>query len=199
MTLLLAGLVVFLGMHSVRIVAEPLRGSAVSRLGLPAWRALYSLVSIAGFLLIIKGYGEARAASAVLYELPYWSRYVAVALMLPALVLFLCAYIPGTHIRRLVGHPMMLSVRIWAAAHLLANGRLVDVLLFGSFFAWAVFAHHAARRRDRLAGTPRPEAVFQRDLFAIAGGLLLWLSIILWLHQYVGVVPLLPPGTGMKF
>ena len=200
MTLLIGGLLLFLGVHALRIVAEPWRNDVIARIGVHRFRAVYSLVSIAGLWMLVQGYAGARWSSPTLYHPPEWTHYLAIALALPAMILLVATYLPGTRIKRVVGHPMMLGIRIWAGAHLLANGRLADVVLFGSFFAWALFAHHAARARDRAAGTRPPEAgPWSRDLMAISGGVLLWAVTILWLHQWIGVLPLLPPGMQLSF
>jgi uncharacterized membrane protein len=191
MTYLILGLVLFLGTHSIRIVADPWRVATIARLGVPVWRAIYSVLAIAGFLLIIKGYGAPDTLTAPLYELPAWVRLLTIALMLPAAVLLVAAYVPGTHIKQAIGHPMMFATRVWAGAHLLANGRLADLLLFGSFFAWAVFAHHAARRRDREAGTTYPAAGWARDGIALAVGGAAWVLILVWAHRWVGGIPLM--------
>jgi uncharacterized membrane protein len=191
MLYLALGLLLFLGTHSLRIVAEPWRQRTIARIGVPAWRAAYSLVAVAGFVLIIKGYGEPDTLAAPLYELPAWSRLLTIALMLPAAVLLVAAYVPGTRIKQAVGHPMMLATRVWAGAHLLSNGRLADVLLFGSFFAWAVFAHHAARRRDLASGTRYPAQGPARDAIALAVGAAAWGLVLVWAHRWVGGIPLM--------
>ncbi len=151
MTLLIVGLVLFLGTHSVRIVADDWRRGRVAAMGLWPWKAIYSVVSIIGFVLIVWGYGEARGAPVVLYTPPVWTRHIAALLTIPAFILLVAAYVPGTRIKRAVGHPMVAGVKIWAFAHLIANGTLADVVLFGAFLAWAVVDYIAARRRDRAA------------------------------------------------
>ena len=153
MSLLILGLVLFLGTHSVRIVADDWRGARIARLGLMPWKGIVSVISIIGFVLIVWGYGQARGNPIVLYSPPVWTRHIAALLTVPAFILLVAAYIPGTRIKRAVGHPMVAAVKIWAFAHLLANGTLADVVLFGAFLAWAVADYIAARRRDRAAGT----------------------------------------------
>jgi uncharacterized membrane protein len=191
MLYLILGLLLFLGSHSLRIVADPWRQRTIARVGVPLWRAAYSLVAVAGFVLIVKGYGANDTLTSPMYQLPEWSRLLTIALMLPAAVLLVAAYVPGTHIKQAVGHPMMLGTRIWAAAHLLSNGRPADVLLFGSFFAWSVFAHHAARRRDRENATAYPAKGWSRDAIALGVGAGLWVLILVWGHRWVGGVSLL--------
>jgi uncharacterized membrane protein len=190
MTLLIAGLVLFLGTHSVRIFADAWRSARIAAMGEGAWKGLYSVVAIAGFVLIVWGYGEARAAPTVLYAPPLWTKHLAALLTLPAFVLLAAAKTPGTRIKAAVGHPMVLGVKLWAFAHLLSNGTLADVLLFGSFLAWAVLDYVAARRRDRAAGVAYPAGPLSRDAIAIAIGVVAWLAFALWLHgPLIGVRP----------
>src|SRR6187397_1339938 len=138
MTPLVAGLVLFLGLHSVRIVAEPWRESVIARIGRNPWRALYSIVSLAGFALLVWGYGQARLDPIVVWSPPAWTRYVTSLLVLPAFVLIVAGNMRGTRIKAAVGHPMLLGTKLWAAAHLVSNGTLADIVLFGSFLAWAI-------------------------------------------------------------
>lgn len=188
MTALVLGLVLFLGTHSVRIVAEPWRGAQIARLGPNRWKALYSVIAIAGFVLIVWGYGAARVDPILLYAPPVWTRHLAALLTAPAFVLVAAAYVPGTHIKAGVGHPMVAGVKLWALAHLVANGTVADVLLFGTFLAWAVVDFVAARRRDREAGTVHVAGPWTRDFVAIAAGLVAWAVFALWLHgMLIGV------------
>lgn len=190
MTLLILGLVLFLGMHSVRIVADGFRSAQVARLGLNGWKAIYSIVSIAGFVLLVYGYGLARESPTVLFVPPPWMRHVTALLTIPAFVLLAAAYVPGTRIKRAVGHPMVAGVKIWAFAHLLSNGTLADVVLFGTFLAWAVFDYVAARRRDRAAGTVYATGPVARDVTAVAIGLAAYVVFAFWLHAWwIGVRP----------
>lgn len=190
MTWLILGLILFLGSHSARIFAEPWRQRRIAAMGLNGWKAVYSIVAIAGFVLIVIGYGEARSAPVVLYSPPPWTRHLAALLTIPAFVLLAAAYVPGTRIKRAVGHPMVAGVKIWAFAHLLANGTLADVLLFGAFLAWAVVDYIAARRRDRVAGTVYAVGPVSRDLIAVVIGLAAWALFAFWLHAaWIGVRP----------
>ena len=192
MNILLLGLVLFLGAHSLRIVADGWRERRIAQFGALSWKAGYSLVSLAGLLMIINGYGAARAASATVYASPGGLRLVALVLMLPALILLVAAYVPQTRIKAVVAHPMLLSVKIWALAHLLANGRAVDLLLFGTFLLWAVFGYRAAKIRDRAAGTRYMAGPWSRDALAIAVGALLWFGFVFGLHGWLIGVPLQP-------
>jgi uncharacterized membrane protein len=190
MTLLILGLMLFLGPHSVRIFAEGWRGQRIATMGLMPWKGIYSVVSIVGFVLIVWGYGAARVDPVVLYTPPLWTRHVAALLTVPAFILLVAAYVPGTRIKRAVGHPMVAGVKIWAFAHLLANGTLADVVLFGAFLAWAVADYVAARRRDRAAGVVYVVGPVTRDVTAVVVGLLAWAAFAFWLHgALIGVRP----------
>ena len=190
MTLLLAGLVLFLGSHSVRIFADDWRARRIATLGPNGWKGVYSLVAVAGFVMIVYGYAEARQAPVVLYSAPVWTRHLAALLTLPAFVLLAAAYVPGTRIKRAVGHPMVLAVKVWALSHLIANGTLADLLLFGSFLVWAVLDYVAARRRDRAAGTVHVAGPVWRDALAVIVGVVAWAAFAMWLHRVlIGVGP----------
>ena len=190
MTLLLAGLIVFLGCHSVRIFAEPWRTAQIQRRGPKGWKGLYTLVAIAGFALVVWGYGAARLEPTVLYVPPLWTRHVAALLTVPAFILLAAAYVPGTRIKAWIGHPMVAGVKVWAFAHLLANGTLADVALFGSVLAWAIADFVAARRRDRANGTVYVAGPLSRDVAAVAIGLAAWAVFAFWLHGLlIGVRP----------
>jgi uncharacterized membrane protein len=187
---LILGLVLFLGAHSVRIVAEPWRAQRIAAMGQPAWKGLLGVLSIVGFVLIIWGYGQARSDPVSLYVPPLWTRHLAALLTVPAFVLLAAAYVPGTRIKRAVGHPMVAGVKIWALAHLLANGTLADVVLFGTFLVWSVLDYRAARQRDRLAGVKYAVGPVWRDLVAVVGGLALWALFAFRLHAaWIGVSP----------
>jgi uncharacterized membrane protein len=190
MTYLVIGLVLFLGVHSVRIFADDWRSARIAGLGEGAWKGLYSLLSIAGFVLIVWGYGLSRAAPVELWSPPIWTRHLAALLTIPAFVLLAAAYVPGTRIKARVGHPMVLGVKVWAFAHLVSNGRLADVVLFGAFLAWAVVLYVASRRRDRRTGARYPSAGIARDGIALVVGLGAWVAFALWLHgALIGVRP----------
>ena len=190
MALLIVGLVIFLGVHSTRIVADPWRTATIARIGEKPWKGIYSLLSIAGFVLIVIGYGMARQSPVVLYTPPTWARHLAALLTIPAFVLLVAAYVPLNTIKRAVGHPMVAGVKIWALAHLLANGTVADVLLFGGFLVWAVLSFTAARRRDRAAGTVYPVGTGTRTALTVAIGLVAWAAFAFALHRpLIGVGP----------
>ena len=149
MIYLVAGLLLFLGVHSTRVFANGWRSQARARIGEMPFKGLYSLLSLAGLMLLIWGYGVARQQPVVLWSPPVAVRHGIALLMLVAFVLLAAAYVPGNQIRARLHHPMVLSVKVWALAHLLANGTLAAVVLFGSFLVWAVVLFAASRRRDR--------------------------------------------------
>ncbi len=190
MMYLVLGLVLFIGMHSVRVFADGWRSAQIARLGANGWKGLYSLVSIAGFVLIVWGYGLARQAPVELWSPPLWTRHLASLLTLLAFVLLAAAYVPGTRIKAAIRHPMTVAVKTWALAHLLANGSLADVVLFGVFLLWAVLVFRAARGRDRAAAAPAPAVRPWRDLVAIVVGGVAWAVFALHLHAaLIGVRP----------
>ena len=172
MTLLILGLLIFLGVHSVSIVAPGWRDAQAARLGEMGWKGTYTVLAIVGFALLVYGYGQARQAPVVLYTPPAALRHVALLLMLPVFVLLLAAYLPG-RIKSAAKHPMLLATKLWATAHLLANGNLADVLLFGGFLAWAVADRISMKRR---VARPVPGAPAGRlnDVIAVVGGLALY-------------------------
>ena len=189
MTLLLIGLVLFLGIHSVSIVAPAWRDAQVAARGEAAWKGLYSVASAVGLGLMIYGYGLARQAPVVLYTPPAGMRHVALLLMLPVFPLWLAASLPG-RIKTAAKHPMLSGVKLWALAHLLANGGLADAVLFGGFLAWAVadrisFKHRVARPVP--GAKPGP----WNDLIAVVGGLAIYAALLFGLHRWlIGVSPL---------
>lgn len=191
MTSMILGLLLFLGAHSVRIFADGWRGAQLARLGAPRWKLLYSVASIAGFVLIVHGYGIARAAPEDLWQPARWLAWPASLLMLVAMVLLVAAYVPGNRIKAVLGHPMILAVKVWALAHLISNGRLVDVVLFGSFLAWAVLDFRAARRRDRTAGASRTAGTVPATVLTVAIGVAAWFVFARYLHTWlIGVAPM---------
>jgi uncharacterized membrane protein len=190
MTLLLLGLVLFLGVHSIRIVADDWRTQQIAARGEGAWKGIYALVAVAGLVLMIYGYGMARLDPLVLWNPPVWTRHLAALLTLPAFILIFAAYVPGTHIKAKVGHPMVLGTKLWAFAHLIANGNLADVLLFGGFLVWAIVLFAKSRRRDRAAGTTYAAAGAARDVMAVVGGTGFWAVFAMLLHTLlIGVAP----------
>jgi uncharacterized membrane protein len=189
MIYLIVGLVLFLGIHSVEIFSPTFRGNTVARIGEGAWKGVYSLLSIAGFVVLIWGYGVARQEPILLYAPPVWTRHLTALLMLPVFPLLLAAYLPG-RIKAAVKHPMLVAIKTWALAHLIANGMLADVLLFGGFLVWAV-ADRISLKRRVVRPTPGPPPLKYNDLIAVVGGLALYVIFALWLHvRWIGVSPL---------
>ncbi len=190
MLILILGLALFLGTHSIRIVADGWRTRQVARFGESAWKVAYTVASLAGFALIIWGYGLSRLDPVYLWFPPMWTRHLAALLTLPAFILIVAAYVPGTRLRARVGHPMLAGTKLWALAHLLANGTLADLLLFGSFLVWAVVCFTSARARDRARGVVRAAHSMRYDLLAVVVGLVAWFVFARYLHAWLfGVRP----------
>lgn len=192
MLVLVVGLVVFLGVHSVSIVAPGWRAATVARLGERPWKGLYSIASAVGLALIVVGYGMARRDPVVLYTPPTALRHIALVVMLPVFPLLFAAYLPG-RIRAAAKHPFLLAVKLWAFAHLLANGTLADVLLFGAFLAWAVADRISVKRRPAAQTHEVPAAApsAANDAISLVGGLVVYAVLILWAHRWIiGVSPL---------
>ena len=189
MTLLIIGLVLFLGTHSISILASSWRDRLVTRIGLMPWQGLYSLIAITGFVLIVYGYGLARQDPTILYTPPTWLRHVSLLLLVFIFPLLLATYLPG-RIQKATKHPMLAATKIWAFAHLLVNGSLADVVLFGSFLAWAVVDRISLKHRTPLPVTGAPPSRLN-DVIAIIAGLGLYVAFVLWLHAWlIGVSPM---------
>ena len=191
MTSLILGLLIFLGVHSIRIFADDWRTARIADMGIWAWKSLYALVSLVGFALLIWGYGQMRAQPVDLWIPPPWTHQVNVYLMLLSFVLVAAAYVPANHIKAAMGHPMLLGTKVWAIGHLLSNGRLGDVILFGAFLAWAVVNFSAARRRDRAAHTQYRAGTLKGTVLAVIIGLVFWVVFARYLHPWlIGVTPI---------
>ncbi|MCE2910338.1 MAG: NnrU family protein [Betaproteobacteria bacterium] len=190
MTLLILGLLLFLGTHSVRVFGEGPRTSLRARLGGLGYRGAYSVASLAGLVLIVVGYGATRDNPQIVWIAPIWTRHVAALLTLASFVLLAAAYVPGNAIKARLHHPMVLGVKVWALSHLLANGMLADILLFGGFLLWAVLSFRAARGRDRAAGTVYPVGRAGPTLVAVVVGVVAWAVTAFWAHGVLfGVKP----------
>jgi uncharacterized membrane protein len=189
MTYLIIGLALFFGSHCIAIVAPAWRDRMAAKLGEGPWKGIYSLISIAGFVLMLWGFGQTRHDPVILYVSPAWLRYATALLMLPVFPLLLAAYFPG-RIKTAMKHPMLAATKFWALAHLLVNGALGDVLLFGAFLVWAVADRISLKRRPARAISTAPPGK-QNDFIAIVVGLLLYVVFVMWLHvRWIGVSPL---------
>lgn len=190
MAVLLAGLLLFLGVHSLHALAPGPRAQLVARLGAAGYKSLYSLVSIGGFVLLVYGYALARAEPVLLWSPPVWIRHLVALFTLPAFILLVAAYVPGNHFKAKLGHPMLLAVKLWAAGHLLAVGWLHGIVLLVGFLVWAVIAFVAARRRDRTVGLVRGPGHVVRSALCVIIGAVLWAVFALHLHlTLIGVAP----------
>jgi len=208
MTQLIGGLILFLGAHSVRIWADGWRNQTIEAYGEKAFKGVYTLVSILGFYLLVVGYGEARLQPLALWNPPIFTRHISMLLMLISSILLMATYIPRNHFKMRLGHPMVLSVKVWALSHLLANGNLSDLVLFGSFLMWAVLNFRSARARDRAlllnlneAEDPAAEPIAESEsanqpkllstIIALVSGTAIWALITFVLHaKIVGVSPM---------
>lgn len=191
MTILILGLILFLGVHSIRVFAEPLRTSIREKMGPNTYKGLYTLISFVGLGLIIWGYPQTRIDAVYLWHPPAATRHVATLLTLIAFILIAASSVPGNRIKALVKHPMSIGVKVWAFAHLLANGRLGDVILFGAFMVWAILTYRAARERDRINNLPAPAIKgVTEDVITIGAGIGMWALIAFALHgPLIGVRP----------
>lgn len=191
MAILILGLIVFIGVHCTRLVAPAWRDAQVARFGEQGWKGLYSVASLVGFVLIVWGYGVARRTPTALWAPPIGARHLTALLVAIAFVLIVAAYIPGNRIKRTIGHPMMTGVAVWAVGHLLANGSLNAVVLFGAFLVWGAVGAIVARRRDRLAGVQYPVGTLAGDMRVVIVGLVAWALFAFVLHRWlIGVSPL---------
>jgi uncharacterized membrane protein len=191
MAVLILGLVLFLGIHSTRIFADGWRSGMIARLGPMRWKGLYSVLSIIGFVVVIWGFRMARADTLVLWSPPVWARHAAALLMVFSFILLAAAYVPRNSIKARLHHPMVLGVKVWALAHLLANGVAASVVLFSAFLVWAVLSYRAARQRDRAANTVYPPGNAAWTGITVAAGLIAWAVFAMFLHgPLIGVRPL---------
>jgi uncharacterized membrane protein len=192
MTMLIWGLVLFLGAHSVRIVAEGWRAQRLAQWGEQGWKKRYTLVSLAGFALMVVGFGHAREATVMLWQPPAWGRHAAMGLMLLSMVLLAAAQIKPNHFSSRLRHPMLVGVLCFSVGHLMANGRLHDVVLFGALGAWALVDLFSCLARDRRLAAVYPAPQRAKTVQAVVGGLLVYGALVAGLHKMLmGVSPLL--------
>lgn len=191
MTYLLLGLLIFIGVHSVRIVADDWRTRTRERIGPRAWKTIYSLLSVLGIVLVVWGFGVVRQMPIQLWSPPFGLRHVAAVINLAAFVLLAAAYVPDNRIKARLHHPMVLGVALWSLAHLLPNGNLGHMVLFGSFLLWSVLDGWAATQRDRRLGTVDPNGTTSATIITTVLGVGSWVVFTLWLHGVlIGVRPL---------
>jgi uncharacterized membrane protein len=187
LALLILGLIVFFGVH-VLTSLRALRAQLIARVGEAPYKIIYSVVAIVGFALIIAGYGQYRASDWInVWYPPTWTRHVAALLIWPAFVFVVAAYVRGD-IARILKHPMLVGVKLWAAAHLIANGDLGSIILFGSVLAWAVYDRISLKRRTDPGGPPFPYGGRRNDVIAVVVGTIIYLAFGLVFHPlWIGV------------
>lgn len=189
MLFLILGLILLIGMHLLPVAAPHTRDAFTARHGRMAWRILFSLTSLAGLVLVVWGFGETRSHPVFLWTPPLWTRHAAVLLNLVAVILVTAGYVPGNHLKKALAQPQYAGIKLWALAHLLANGRLGDVILFGAVLAWAVIAFAITRRRDRSLGVVHAPGTGSGTLFTVLAGAAAWALITFSLHRLVIGVP----------
>lgn len=196
MDMLIAGLVIFLGIHALRVWGEGVRRALLLRLGSMGFKGVYSIVSLAGLYLLIVGYGQARLEPVPLWTPPPGVGHATAALMWVSMVMLAASQIPRNGIKARLRHPMVLGVKVWALSHILANGTLHDLLLFGGFLVWAVLSFRAARQRDRAALeagdiTENPPTSAAATVGAVLAGTAVWAALIMAGHLWlIGVAPI---------
>ena len=190
MTMLIFGLVIFLGVHSIRIFAESGRERAIARLGEEPWKGVYALLSLVGLVMIVWGFGEARSTAPIVWGPPVWTRHITILLMLFSMILLGAYLLKTSHIAVAVHHPMLWAVVLWSFGHLVANGSLADLVLFGAFLVWSVLDLMANYTRDRVKAIAYPAPNWGATIGAIVIGIVLWGLFIGGLHQWLfGVSP----------
>ncbi|MFB9869569.1 NnrU family protein [Vreelandella sulfidaeris] len=189
MMIMIIGLLVFLGVHSVRIGAERWRQQQIASLGHTVWKAAFSAISVVGLAIAIYGFGQMRLDPTYIWHPPMGMRHAVALLMLPAFIMLVAAYVPHNAIKAKLGHPMMLAVKIWALAHLLVNGRLGDIIFFAAFLIWAILAFKAAKQRDRMT-PPAPVSTSKMATIAtVLIGLVAYALFAFYLHAVLIGVP----------
>ncbi|EHQ53023.1 NnrU family protein [Ectothiorhodospira sp. PHS-1] len=187
MIVLILGLAMFLGIHSLRIFADDWRSARIQQWGEKGWMAFAGAVSLVGFILIILGYG--KAAPIPVWSPPMWLHHVTALLSLLAFIILAAAFVPGNHIKAAVKHPMVIAVKAWAFGHLLANGMLADILLFGAFLVWSVLCFRSLRQRDQVQGSTVAAANLKGTAITVAAGLAGYLIFAFFLHEWLIGVP----------
>lgn len=204
---MILGLVIFIGTHSLNMISPNIRLRLIDQLGINGFKGVYSLISLAGFVCIVTGYPDALASMDWGWSPPLFTKHITLVLMLFVCILLVSTYIPNNHIKGKLKHPMILSVKVWALAHLLANGQGANIVLFASFLIWSVLNFRAARKRDKKAlieatnslnsesKTTAPHYSGAMTLICIATGIALWVIMIGGLHYSLfGVYPVMIKG-----
>ncbi len=196
MVTMVLGLLVFFGIHAVPM-QPALRDGLIERFGAGGYKAAFSIISAVGFVLIVLGYGKLQVLAGKnpqIWVPPTWTTHAALLLMMLSMVLLVAAYVPS-NIKRIVGHPMLAAVKVWAFAHLLANGDLASMILFGSFLAYAVIDRISVKRRASSSAAVAAQGGLVGDLIVLVGGLAVYAAIAFFLHErLIGVPPI--PGMG---
>jgi len=190
---LVIGLVIFFGLHSVHIFAPEWRARSMAKNGAVRWRMRFGLISLLAIASIVMGFMQARLAPVWLWNPPMWTHQIASLLVLVSFYFAAAALIPGTKLKSMVGHPFLLAIKLWAFAHLISNGTLADLVLFGGFLVWSIISFAVARRRDRAAGVEKPEYIgVHMDLAAFVVCIVCWFAMVFFLHKMlIGVSPLI--------
>lgn len=186
MWILVVGLIVFLGIHSVRMIAPAKREQFIEAKGENAWKGIYTLVSFAGLALMIWGYGQARLDNVFFYSAPTWGAHLQLLLMIPAMILLVATNLPAGHIKKAVKNPTLIAVKIWAIGHMLVNGDLASYLLFGGFLVWAILLVINTKKRGQIFPD---ETAVKSDIISIVAGIVLWAAITFWLHEWLIGIP----------
>lgn len=188
MNVFLLGIFIFLGIHCTSILNDSWRNHIVNKIGEWPWKGFYSLVSIGGIILMVRGYESVHHNSPLLYTPPIWLQHFSMLLFVPVFPLLIAAYFPG-RIKKITQHPMLIATQLWAVAHLFSNGSLINVILFGSFLSWAIVDRISIARRQPRSVPGAPYSNFN-DIIACVVGLGLYVSFVFWLHEIVIGLPL---------
>ncbi|KAB2940650.1 MAG: NnrU family protein [Hyphomicrobium sp.] len=192
MLVMVLGLVLFFAIHLVPSNVE-LRNGLIARFGEGGYKAVFAALSLVGLTLIVLGFYKLQlhpGKNPILWEPPIWTRHLALALMLPAMIALVATYVPS-HIHVMLKHPMLVAIKIWALAHLLANGDLASLVLFGGFLAFAVYDRISVKRRGDLGPLGKGAGPWINDVIVVVVGTALYAAIALYLHEFViGVPPL---------
>jgi len=190
LAIMIIGLAIFLGAHTL-VALRPQRAAVIARVGEGPYKGLFALASLIGILLIGYGFARYRAAGYIdIWVPPHWIRHVTEALVWPAIIFVVAAYVPS-NIKRVLQHPMLAAVKLWALAHLLANGDLGSIILFGSILAWAVYDRIAVKQRGEAAAPAAiaPSGGYRNDFIVVVAGTLLYFALGFWFHPWVIGVP----------